>query len=91
MDGAVVFRAAPGAAPLPTAGTEVVFAVDRIDEALSEGWSVLVVGPAALVTSADSVHLLEERAHSDPWAGAPRHVWLRIEPATVTGRRIVAA
>lgn len=91
VDGAVVFRTAPGAAPSLAAGTDVAFEVDRIDEALSEGWSVLVVGPAAFITSADTVQLLEERAHSDPWAGGPRHVWLRIEPETVTGRRIVAA
>lgn len=91
VDGAVVFRTAPGAAPSLAAGTEVAFEVDRIDEALSEGWSVLVVGPAAFVTSADTVHLLEERAHSDPWAGGLRNVWLRIDPATVTGRRITAA
>lgn len=91
VDGAVVFRTAPASVPALAAGQEVAFEVDRIDEALSEGWSVLVRGDAAEVTSRDAVLDLQERAHSAPWAGGERRTWMRIEPARITGRRIAAA
>ncbi|MEV6010759.1 pyridoxamine 5'-phosphate oxidase family protein [Streptomyces sp. NPDC051976] len=90
VDGAVVFRTAPGSAPALAAGRQVAFEVDRIDEALSEGWSVLVNGPAVEVTDADAELKLQARAHTAPWAGGDRPVWLRIEPARLTGRRITA-
>jgi transcriptional regulator with XRE-family HTH domain len=88
VDGAVVFRTAPGAAPSLAAGTEAAFEVDQIDTALSQGWSVLVVGPATEVTDPGTVRRLEARAHTGPWAGGDRTVWIHIEPARVTGRRI---
>jgi hypothetical protein len=62
--------------------------VDRIDEAFSEGWSVLVRGPARAVTDPDEAARLDEQAYTTPWAGGPRDLWLRIEPVAVTGRRI---
>jgi nitroimidazol reductase NimA-like FMN-containing flavoprotein (pyridoxamine 5'-phosphate oxidase superfamily) len=90
VNGTVVYRTAPAAAPSLAADREVAFEVDRIDEALSEGWSVLVLGPAAEVTDADTALDLGSRAHTSPWAGGDRPVWMRIEPARITGRRITA-
>lgn len=90
VDGAVVFRTAPDSLPSQAAGAEAAFEVDRIDEALSEGWSVLVLGPAAEVTDAETVLDLRTRAHSTPWAGGDREMWIRIEPVRITGRRITA-
>ncbi|SEN78180.1 helix-turn-helix domain-containing protein [Actinacidiphila rubida] len=90
-DGCVAFRTAPSAAPALAANHEVAFEVDRFDEALSEGWSVLVLGPAAMVTDAADARDLQERAHSGPWAGGDRPVWIRIAPRRVTGRRVTAA
>ncbi|MDX2847725.1 pyridoxamine 5'-phosphate oxidase family protein [Actinacidiphila glaucinigra] len=49
VDRSVVFRTAPGSGPAQAVGTEVVFEVDHVDEALSQGWSVLVRGPARRV------------------------------------------
>lgn len=89
-DGCVVFRTAPSAAPSLAADHEVAFEVDRIDEALSEGWSVLVRGPASDVTGVEDTQDLEEAAPSRPWAGGDRPVWIRIEPRRITGRRITA-
>ncbi|MFD8524252.1 helix-turn-helix domain-containing protein [Streptomyces capillispiralis] len=88
IDGELVFRAAPGTTPSQAAGHQVAFEVDRIDEAFSEGWSVLVRGRARAVTDPDEARRLEERAYSTPWAGGRRDLWLRIESAAVTGRRI---
>ncbi|MGW1159747.1 helix-turn-helix domain-containing protein [Streptomyces sp. NPDC002519] len=88
VEGAVVFRTHLHAAPARARGSQVAFEVDRVDGALSEGWSVLVRGPADAVTDPDSVRRLQEGAHSKPWAGGRRELWIRIEPLSVTGRRI---
>ncbi len=90
VDDAVVFRTAPDATPAAAAGTEVAFEVDHIDETLSEGWSVLVVGRAQRVTDPAAVRRLTDTAYSAPWPGGSRDLWLRIEPGSVTGRRIRA-
>lgn len=88
VDGGIVFRTEPGTTPAQADGHQVAFEADRIDEAFSEGWSVLVRGPATTVTDPDEVARLEEQAYSTPWAGGRRDLWLRIEPVAVTGRRI---
>lgn len=90
IDGAVVFRTAPDAVPSLAAGGEVGFEVDRIDDALSNGWSVLVLGPASEVTDPETRRDLEAHAYTVPWPGGPRDVWIRIRPVRVTGRRITA-
>lgn len=90
VDGTIVFRTAPGALPSATVGRQVAFEVDRIDEALRQGWSVLVVGPAEEVVAPEEARRLDERAASRPWAGGDRRVWVRITPDRVTGRRIHA-
>ncbi|MFF9404896.1 pyridoxamine 5'-phosphate oxidase family protein [Streptomyces anandii] len=91
VDGALVFRTAPDAAPAAAAGQEVAFEVDHVDETMSRGWSVLAVGRAEAVTDADAVRRLAERARSAPWAGGPRPLWVRITPTRLTGRRITPA
>lgn len=65
----------------------VSFEVDHIDDALGEGWSVLVSGRAHLVTDPDE--LASARALGiDPWAGGARETYIRISPLVMTGRRI---
>lgn len=88
VDDAVVFRTAPDASPAAAAGAEVAFEVDHIDEALSEGWSVLVVGRAQRVTDPESIRRLGDHAYSRPWPGGSRDLCLRIDPTRITGRRI---
>ncbi|MER8162024.1 pyridoxamine 5'-phosphate oxidase family protein [Streptomyces sp. NPDC094472] len=88
IDDAVVFRTAPDASPVAAAGTDVAFEVDHIDEALSQGWSVLVVGRARQVTEPAAARELADKAFTTPWPGGSRDLWLRIEPTSVTGRRI---
>ncbi|GGR84159.1 DNA-binding protein [Streptomyces humidus] len=91
VDDAIVFRTAPDSTPAAAVGTEVAFEVDHMDEALSQGWSVLAVGPASVVTEPGAVHSLTEHAHTTPWAGGERQMWVSIRPAHLTGRRITAA
>ncbi|WP_405764877.1 DUF1918 domain-containing protein [Streptomyces sp. NBC_00080] len=91
VDDTVVFRTAPDSLPAAAVGTEVAFEVDQVDEALSQGWSVLAVGPAGVITDPDTVRRLTERAHTTPWPGGEREMWVSIRPTSVTGRRITAA
>lgn len=89
-DGTIAFRTAPEAAPALAAGTDTAFEIDHIDEALSQGWSVLAVGPATYVTDAAAVRRLTDRAPTGPWAGGDRELWVRIDPVRISGRRIRA-
>lgn len=66
----------------------VGFEVDRVDEAVSEGWSVLVSGQARRVDDPDEVVRLSS-LDLEPWAGGTRHALVKITPVTVTGRVIV--
>jgi hypothetical protein len=92
-DGAIVFRTAYGG-PMDQdlrTGVEGVdikigFEVDRIDEAQQEGWSVLIQGPAHHVPE-DEVDKVAE-ADVTSWAGGERHLYIRIVPSQITGRRI---
>ncbi|MFB0614712.1 helix-turn-helix domain-containing protein [Streptomyces sp. AGS-58] len=88
VDDAVVFRTQPGTLSLQALGREVAFEVDRVDDALSQGWSVVVRGPAEAVTDPDAVRRLAERAWTTPWAGGERDAWVRIGITALTGRRI---
>ncbi|MFI1301959.1 DUF1918 domain-containing protein [Streptomyces sioyaensis] len=88
VDDGIAFRTAPGAAPAAAVGTDVAFEVDHVDDAMSQGWSVLALGPARAVTEPEAVRRLTEGAHTKPWAGGERPLWVLIEPQRVTGRRI---
>lgn len=91
VDDAIVFRTAPDSVTAAAAETEVAFEVDHVDDALSQGWSVLAVGPARVVTDPEAVRGLAQRAHTTPWAGGAREMWVSIEPTNLTGRRITPA
>ncbi len=68
---------------------QVGFEVDRLDEALSQGWSVLVTGHAAEVRKEEQVRRLEARLNLQPWAGGARDVYVQITPHRISGRRIL--
>ncbi|MGW0771120.1 pyridoxamine 5'-phosphate oxidase family protein [Streptomyces sp. NPDC002676] len=91
VDDAIVFRTAPDSVAAAAAETDVAFEVDHVDEALSQGWSVLAVGPASVVTDPEAVRRLAQRAHTTPWAGGEREMWVSIRPTSLTGRRITPA
>jgi transcriptional regulator with XRE-family HTH domain len=87
LDGDVLFRTRPKGALAAAAGTTVSLEVDRIDEPMSEGWSVLVSGRARLV---DDPSELERAADLgiEPWPGGHREALMRIETEAISGRRI---
>ncbi|MGW6914201.1 pyridoxamine 5'-phosphate oxidase family protein [Kitasatospora sp. NPDC054939] len=83
----IVYRTAPRAADPPDA-SPVSFQVDRIDDQLSRGWSVLVLGQARHVVDLHEQERLAQLPGAVPWAGGDRPLWVRIRPDEVTGRRI---
>ena len=86
----IVFRTgrtagAAAGAQLP----RVSFDVDHIDDALGEGWSVLVSGDAHLVTGPAELEQVTALGIS-PWAGGERDTYVRLTAREITGRRIRA-
>ncbi|MFF9011680.1 helix-turn-helix domain-containing protein [Streptomyces sp. NPDC014870] len=69
-------------------GSEVAFEEDRLDEAFSQGWSVLLVGPARTVSDETSVRRIKDAGSPEPWAGDGRDILVTLSPRRVTGRRI---
>ncbi|MCU7826487.1 helix-turn-helix domain-containing protein [Kitasatospora sp. DSM 101779] len=88
MDGSVVYRTAEGSSVCPEPGTPLAFEADRIDEAMSSGWSVLVKGTAIRPDGSEAVEYLRHRGRPDPWVGEGRDVLVRIRTSSVTGRSI---
>ena len=84
----IVIRTAEGTIIDGHADDKVALEVDHIDEALRQGWSVLVRGPAHRVTHPAELHHLQEDAALWPWPGGEREVYVRIIPSQITGRRI---
>ncbi|MGW4754722.1 pyridoxamine 5'-phosphate oxidase family protein [Streptomyces chartreusis] len=91
VDDTIVFRTAPGSVAAAAVGTDAAFEVDHMDDASSQGWSVLAVGPASAVTETAAVRRLVQHAHTAPWAGGKREMWVAIRPVRLTGRRITPA
>ena len=86
--GTIVIRTGEGTAVDGHAGEQVAFEVDHIDEALSQGWSVLVRGRAHHVAHPAELQIIRHDAAIWPWPGGDRDVYVRIIPDTITGRRI---
>jgi transcriptional regulator with XRE-family HTH domain len=88
LEGNVVFRTEPESAlTLSLTQGQVSFEVDHLDDALTEGWSVLISGEGQEVVDPAE----RERAQAlgvAPWAGGRRDTYVRIVPHEVTGRRI---
>jgi nitroimidazol reductase NimA-like FMN-containing flavoprotein (pyridoxamine 5'-phosphate oxidase superfamily) len=66
---------------------QVAFEVDKIDEFLQSGWSVLVSGTAEELPRA-SLRAMDVGETPEPWAAGVRSLYLRIPLARITGRRV---
>ena len=65
----------------------VAFEIDGVDEPTRTGWSVLVRGEAAEITEPNQVARVR-RLPLYPWAPGAKGHYIRILPASLTGRRI---
>ncbi|WP_407991490.1 pyridoxamine 5'-phosphate oxidase family protein [Kitasatospora sp. CMC57] len=88
QDATLLYRTTADGVLARAAGSRVAFEVDQLDDALGQGWSVLVTGTAEQVTEPEVLEWLARHADPRPWAGGHRDTWLRIKPDTITGRRI---
>jgi nitroimidazol reductase NimA-like FMN-containing flavoprotein (pyridoxamine 5'-phosphate oxidase superfamily) len=86
--GTIVIRTGEGTMIDGHADGRVGFEADHIDEALSQGWSVLVRGVAHHVAHPAELQLVWRAAAIWPWPGDDRDVYVRILPDAITGRRI---
>lgn len=88
-DSAVLLRTA-AASELARAvdGAVVAFETDDVDVARHSGWSVVVTGPAMVVTDS-AEHDRLARTGPLSWVPARREVFVRIEPELITGRELV--
>ena len=89
IDGAIVFRTGEGTKlGAAVANNVVAFEVEGgLDKDYREGWSVLVVGRAEVVTDPGELSGLAGRAPR-PWADGTRDHVVRVTVDFVSGRRI---
>jgi hypothetical protein len=83
--GCVIFRTSD--AMVANISGAVAFEVDHVDEAMSEGWSVLVRGRARLIEGAE-LRLVAAGFDIEAWAGGARLNVVSIAPYEITGRVI---
>ena len=88
VEGTVVIRTGQGSMIDGHADERVAFEVDHIDEALRQGWSVLVRGQAHRVAHPAELRHMRREATIWPWPGGDRDVYVRIIPGKISGRRI---
>ncbi|MGO8863884.1 MAG: helix-turn-helix domain-containing protein [Acidimicrobiales bacterium] len=86
--GEVVFSTDEAKAAAVEARNVVGFEVDRVDEAMSEGWSVIVTGQARQITDPEERRRLGS-LDLVGWAGGDRHSLVAIKPDEITGRVII--
>ena len=84
----IIFRTAPDTLLALYGNAQISFEVDRFDEALHEGWSVLAQGHAHEVADEREVKHLEDGTRLEPWAAGARDVYIRITPTRISGRHI---
>lgn len=87
--GRVAIRTDPGTKLASATLDHVAFEIDEADPASRSGWSVLLQGVAHDAT--DALDLGSEALRTfpvEPWAPGAKASWIRIDPHSITGRRI---
>lgn len=88
LEGDVVFRTKPSAEVVAAAARgPISFEVDHFDDALGEGWSVLLTGTGHPVTDPAELEAVASLG-VEPWAPGERDRFMRITPSQLTGRCI---
>jgi nitroimidazol reductase NimA-like FMN-containing flavoprotein (pyridoxamine 5'-phosphate oxidase superfamily) len=89
LDGNVFFRTELyGSLADASASNPVALEADELDDRMSSGWSVVVLGRAEQVENPAEVATLFRRI-GQPWAPGSRPVLVRVLPSRVTGRRFL--
>ncbi|HEU4947148.1 MAG TPA: pyridoxamine 5'-phosphate oxidase family protein [Kribbella sp.] len=88
-NGRIIFRTGARTTLAQYAHGKVGFEVDRVDDGLREGWSVLATGRARMLTEGECRAVTGD-VWLEPWADGVRDVFFRIDVDQLTGRRIRA-
>ena len=84
-NGAVLFRTAEGTKLFTTVmNDKVLFEAD--DHTAAEGWSVIVRGTAAMLSSAEDIHRADQ-AGLTPWVPTEKLRYVQITPTEISARR----
>lgn len=84
----VVFKTAEGdKLDAVRQGRAISFQADDVEPALRLGWSVLVTGPADVVTDAEQLRQLAALPLA-PWDPGPKAFFVRLHARDVSGRRL---
>jgi nitroimidazol reductase NimA-like FMN-containing flavoprotein (pyridoxamine 5'-phosphate oxidase superfamily) len=86
---AIVFRTAPYS-ELSTYGwdTDLAFEVDDLDYETHQGWSVVAVGRAHVVSDLDEVQRIRREWEPRPWAPGTRNLYVALVWRELTGVRL---
>ncbi len=88
LNGDIVFRTDAAAEVVEAVRRgPVSFEVDHLDDALREGWSVLVSGTGRVVDGDAELESVRTLGIT-PWAGGTKDRYVRITPSVITGREI---
>lgn len=85
--GTVVFRSGTGTKVFAALHQCVAFEVDGYDVADGSAWSVVVRGVGTEIRETNET-ISAMKLPLFPWHPGPKHRFIRIEPTSVTGRRI---
>lgn len=86
----ILLRTSVGSAIAARSTDSVAFEVDRIDEALSQGWSVLVRGQAHPMLPQAELDDLTASTDLRPWPRGEHDLYVCIVPDHITGRRVTS-
>lgn len=89
VNGSIVIRTSEGSLIEAHGDERAGFEVDHLDDALHQGWSVLIQGQAHRVLQPGELRHVREAAAGEPWPGGERDAYIRIVPDQVSGRRIL--
>ncbi len=86
-DGVITIRTSEGTKLLELSiNANVAFEIDGVDK--TAGWSVVLKGSARILSSGAEIEAAEKLS-LHPLVPTEKHVWVRIDPAQVTGRRFL--
>lgn len=69
---------------------QVAFEVDGFDPVAGQAWSVVIRGTARALERLNEIYAAQELPLV-PWDPAPKPIFIRIEPESISGRRFSAA
>jgi nitroimidazol reductase NimA-like FMN-containing flavoprotein (pyridoxamine 5'-phosphate oxidase superfamily) len=89
VDDAVVLRTSPySVLGTHARGAILAIEIDQFDYERQRGWSVVARGRADTVTSAGEVSHIKSVWDPHAWASGQRNLYLRVQEAELTGRRL---